>query len=691
MIKTACAVLLLALSTQCRAEVLFIKDGFSINAAILSASSSTVMADGGFSVPVKKVNLIHFAELEPITSDYFKIIPEKPGEGAALRRQVKAFRAKFPDAQSLILKEDTAYTLREDGTWLCRYRVTVALLTTAAVEMWKQHSEYLDDGRERVKILKATVYMPDGNVLPFDQANLSIANPQSEDGMFTDQASLIYTFPSLASGAIIDLITEREVFSPFNKNFFFPYAVRLNLSPIKSWVFSVSVPRGKKFYYAAVNFGQKSPEPKISSSGDETTYRWELNNLGQIIAEGMMPPYEDVNPQVKGALTASWDPVYDWIAPQYLNRMEPDAALTALAKGITANAKDENAKISLLYHYVQKTIRYNAVKLGMQSNWAGYDAQTTWQRKYGCCIDKVILLAAMLKAVDIKAEPFVLNPFGSPEHDYRIPDMDFEHAILRVQTGNGILYLDPTENDFAYPYMHPRDYNVTGIAPLSRTTDYVEPPAAHENLTRYTYRIIITPGLATKVQFTARYFGPTEGVKRSSYRSMAPVERDHVLKEWIKGMAPGAELEKAEFHNIDDIETPFYITAEFTLKDHIIEAGHLKIFGLPGFECNYGEAGTDSRAYPIKYSLREQVFSLYEIEYPKDFDVEAIQPSLDIKTPFGYFKLGIEKERSRIIYNAMYERSALSVRPDEYSRYKQFLNAVSRATRDRIFFSLVLK
>ena len=64
----------------------------------------------------------------------------------------------------------------------------------------------------------------------------------------------------------------------------------------------------------------------------------------------------------------------------------------------------ELEKDFLVQDYVQKEIRYIAVKVGVASGWGGYDANLTWKRRYGCCIDKALLLTTMLKAAIKKAK-----------------------------------------------------------------------------------------------------------------------------------------------------------------------------------------------------------------------------------------------------------------------------------------------
>ncbi|MDD4004500.1 MAG: DUF3857 domain-containing protein [Elusimicrobiaceae bacterium] len=683
-----------ALCPQARAHVLKLKDGTVIQGHALSASTGSFRLEGGFTVPVRKTLQLHFMELEPVTSDYFQPLPESPGAAQQINAQAKKLGARYPQEQGLVLRDLTDITLRSDGSWFLRRHFTAKALAFSAAEDFKQFAEELDNGRERVKFRKATVYRPDGSAATLDPANLASTEPQAQDGMYSESAMLVYSFPEFSAGSALDVITEREVFSPFKKEFFFPRALRRTLYPVAEWRFSVTVPKNRNFFYSADRFtGEfaRYAAPSVTRSSAAVTYTWRVKNLPPVIPERMMPPAMELYPAVKGALFKGWGPVFDWISPQYLERMTPDPRLAELALGLTAGASNRNEKIAALYHYVQKTIRYTAVKLGMSSNWAGYDVNLTWRRKYGCCIDKALLLAVMLKTAGVEAEPFVLNASNVQAHDFRLADMDFEHAVVRVRTDSGILFLDPTGNDYPYPYMAPENYSAGGIAPLSRTTDYTTPPPARENRTEYDYTVSVTPDLAEKISLTATYYGPTEGVQRAAFRELAPIERAHTVHEWLKQIAPSARAGRPRLSHLEDFDGHFSIQTSFSLDREIIEAGNLRIFTLPGFEQSFAEAGTQSRLYPLVYPVPEQIVYNYTITYPKDYDLEALQPPLELNNRFGSFTLKTEHERGLIRLTAVFTRTARRISAADYPQYRAFLNRISRISRDKIFFSLNLQ
>lgn len=676
------------------AHVLKLKDGTVIQGRVQTASTETFRLDGDFTVPVKKVLQLHFMELEPVTSDYFLPLPEVPGTARRLAAEADRLARLYPQEQGLVLLDSTELTLRPDHTWFMRHHFTATAKAFSAVEEFKRFSEDLDNGRERVKFRKATVYTPEGAVLALDPANLAVNEPQADEGMYAEAALLVYSFPRFYAGCSLDVITEREVFSPFKPEFFFPHMARTTLYPVGDWRFVVKVPAGMKFHYAADRFTgalARYAQPRITRSSAAVTYEWRVRDLPPVLPETMMPPAEELYPAVKGALFAGWGPVFDWVVPQYLERMNPDAELAAFTRSLAEGARNEDEIIARLYHYVQKNIRYTAVKLGMASNWAGYDVNLTWRRKYGCCIDKALLLAAMLRVMKIEAEPFVLNPADTAAHDFRIADMSFSHAIARIKTSSGTLFLDPTGNDYPYPYMHPANYSAGGIAPLSRTTDYVTPPPARENRTEYRYDVTVSTGLAELVRLTATYYGPIEGEQRAAFREMAPIEREHTVREWLKQIAPSARAGCPRFLHLEDFDGHFAIETDFTLTRDIITAGRLLIFTLPGFEQAFDEAGTLTRRYPIVYSVPEQVVYSYTVRYPPDLDLEALQPPAEISNRFGSFRLTTQTERGLLKINAEFARTALKVSAADYGEYRSFLNRVSRLSRDRVFFSLNLK
>ena len=142
----------------------------------------------------------------------------------------------------------------------------------------------------------------------------------------------------------------------------------------------------------------------------------------------------------------SWQEISSVVAPLYAKaaKIAPDSPLLAEIDTIKKTTSDKKAQAAMALHLVENQVRY--VFLGM--NLGGYrpaDADATWQRRFGDCKGKSVLLVAILNALDIKAEAALVNSGGGDGLDQRLPAMEqFDHVIVRAEIGGKTYWLDGT-------------------------------------------------------------------------------------------------------------------------------------------------------------------------------------------------------------------------------------------------------
>ncbi len=143
---------------------------------------------------------------------------------------------------------------------------------------------------------------------------------------------------------------------------------------------------------------------------------------------------------------ASWQEISSVLAPLYAKAaaIAPDSPLNAEIETIRKTTSDKKAQAAMALHLVENQVRY--VFLGM--NLGGYtpaDADTTWQRRFGDCKGKSVLLVALLNALGIKAEAALVNSSGGDGLDQRLPAMEqFDHVIVRAEIAGKVYWLDGT-------------------------------------------------------------------------------------------------------------------------------------------------------------------------------------------------------------------------------------------------------
>lgn len=143
---------------------------------------------------------------------------------------------------------------------------------------------------------------------------------------------------------------------------------------------------------------------------------------------------------------ASWSGIVDLMAPLYdkAATLAPTAALQAEITRIQGQTSDPKARAEAALALVQDRVRY--VFLGMNDGGlVPADAETTWSRRFGDCKGKTVLLLALLRGMNIDAQPVLVNTAIGDGLDQRLPMVGlFDHVLVRASIAGHIYWLDGT-------------------------------------------------------------------------------------------------------------------------------------------------------------------------------------------------------------------------------------------------------
>ncbi|MFA5162548.1 MAG: DUF3857 domain-containing protein [Elusimicrobiales bacterium] len=686
----------LAFSLPCFGETVLLRSGGEISGRIVSADGRYVsLARGG-----KKLSKIKTSQVDEI---YFSGRPEpsspavpaarpssvaEAARAAELFAAAKDFSAKWPDAPAIVLEDGENWLLRADGTWSLRRRYAAQILKSSSAGRLAEFGAGFERGREKLGIIRASVHLPGGKTIPFSEANLRVADPQPEQGIYADMGEMSYSFPLVSTGVIVDYEYEIEVFRPFRNDFFFPGRSFASPYPCRGAFLEVSVPQARKFYYSASGFAGAGAEPRIQEGGAVRRYRWELSGIAPEPQEPAMPPEGDSSPRVKGALFNDWGRICDWLEPMYRERIARTPELEKLAREAAHGAFSDAEKTAAVYHFVQANVRYVGVKMGVASGWGGYSAQDTWRRRYGCCIDKTLLMCALLEILGVRSSPVLLDTNLSPRHDFALPDIDFEHAIVRAGIAGKDVFLDPSGYDSRYPAMDAMDYGVDGLDVFRRAAVRIPDAPAEDNSSRYDYSVDVDASGGMRVRFRAGYSGPREAELRSLYRYKTQEERGRLLASWIDESMPGAQLSEWKAVNADSVSLPFSLEAAYYGPAAAGRAGALSIISLPDFEVYADETALDSRKLDIVYSAPYSKRYHYEINLPAGAAIVSLPGAARLENRRGFFSLECAAHGPRITCDGEMRVDSRIVPRGEYAGFRAFLEGAARASDVKIFAAM---
>jgi transglutaminase-like putative cysteine protease len=143
---------------------------------------------------------------------------------------------------------------------------------------------------------------------------------------------------------------------------------------------------------------------------------------------------------------ASWSDLSRQFAPLYDAAATLPAAspIRAEAQKIADATADPAARAEAALQFVQDRIRYVYVGLN-GGNLRPATAEETWERRFGDCKAKTVLLLALLRELGIAARPALVHSGGGDGMDERLPSpASFDHVLVEATIGGKPYWLDGT-------------------------------------------------------------------------------------------------------------------------------------------------------------------------------------------------------------------------------------------------------
>ena len=143
---------------------------------------------------------------------------------------------------------------------------------------------------------------------------------------------------------------------------------------------------------------------------------------------------------------ADWTAVAGWGAALFAEPAGPAPGIDKLAASIRNDQPTPAGRLRAALDFVQKQVRYFGTEIGVNSHRPAAP-EAVLQQRFGDCKDKVTLLLALLRRLDIAGEP-VLVSTQLRRHVGDLPPtpLAFNHVIARVVLDGRTFWLDATRD-----------------------------------------------------------------------------------------------------------------------------------------------------------------------------------------------------------------------------------------------------
>ena len=444
-------------------------------------------------------------------------------------------------------------------------------------------------------------------------------------------------------------------------------------------------PKGRSIFFKNFN---GVPAPKQREFGEYVEFAWGIEAQSGIQLSRDTPAAYDPYASVQWSEFAGWAEVAQWAGTLYKLPTHLSPELKTQVDRIASNFPDPQKRVVEALRYVQKTIRYMGVEVGVGSH-APTDPNIVLSRRFGDCKDKALLTLTMLDALGIKARAALVNTRlrAGIERFVATPGA-FDHVIVYVDLVANSYWIDPTQatqfgdlEAISQPNFSRAlviDPSTTGLMSMF--------PGEATKYKRFVHSVFEVPKDAS---LSASYSVKTvlKGESAEEFRAnMATQTSDKVQKDYLNfyaGYYPAIKVAKP-FEFVDDqvanvvTVTENYLIEKFWINNdqRVRQEAEIEV---PEIYAALRAPRDIKRNAPLRLEHPLEIESVTEIRLPKDW---SISPKFErVADPAFEFNREITRKPSVVIITDTFQTYADSVTADETARYVENLSKARGAMR----------
>ena len=594
----------------------------------------------------------------------------------------------YPGMDAVVMLDASYLRMTQTGSEIV-IRQRICLLTHEGVKDYGEVQWPYDTELEELHLDYARTITPDGReVVPAPSAIHEVTPPFLQDApMYSSVKLFTVSMPALEPGAIIDwqmTIRDKEgapeeLMPELSTIWYFAWEI-----PVQRSHLVVEVPEGTSLRWQAKGI---DIEPTVQTAPGTIIYEFTKTDIPAITYEPYMPDLRALSPLLVVSTYDSWDEIAAWYADLAEDRYQTSSELLAKVEELTSGIQTPSDKISAIYDFVARDVRYVALEFGL-GGWQPHPASEVFANRYGDCKDQATLLITMLRAAGFEAYPVLLRVGDGLDADFGLlptPHM-FNHVIAAVRQGDGWLFLDPTCDLCTADYLPDQDRAKHGLLVvgdgdrpgLQVVTDPFRPG---DSFVRSHVQAVLSGEGDLKATASISTGGFDSVWYRSILLSYRPGERRKVFEQLLNYTVPGGRLVSFDHSDLEDTHKPVEITEEFEKDGFAQKAGTVMLFSIPypaqlPFPDYFAdEVGQEARIHPL-ITWPERVEVHVEITVPEGLKVQLPQ-GVSVENSVGFFQAEYAlTEEGGISASRILQINVAEVSPEDYPLYKELINAM---------------
>jgi transglutaminase-like putative cysteine protease len=598
-----------------------------------------------------------------------------------------------------VLDKSEHITIRTSGDQLKieSYKSSDMLFLSDKASMFLNKSIFYYDHFSDIRGIQANSWIPDGEKYKkLKVSEINTRKTKHENVFYDDLMEAYFVYPSLRKGAISSLQYYEDIHDPhFLGEFYFA-----SYSPTEKSEFRVTFPGNVKVRYVIRN-NNGTVSFREEKSKNSTTYVFSGGRNKGSKMEDSAPDDSYFLPHVivhiesytvdgkEKKVLADVDGLYSWYR-ELMGRMklEDHESLKVIADSLTKGLTTDREKIRKVYYWVQDEIRYIAFEEGL-GGFIPREPIDTYNKRFGDCKDKAMLLNAILKEAGIKSYPVWIGTRDIPYTYKEVPTpMVDNHMISAVEDEGRWIFMDATTPHLAYGLpssMIQGKEALIGLTPQIYRIEKVPEAPRGLSVHREHFTVTLDKGTITGKGISSVTGYPSENLY-IALEQYTGEKRTDFLNRYLglgngKYTADKIALNPGYMNRDSSID----LTFDFKLFDFVTEVDdqvfvNLQLKKPAGFE----KFDIDKRQHDqvVEYRATSVLETVFDI--PKGYEVVSIPKGQEVTDPRFGFKITYKTEQNRITLTRELYIDTLTIKTSDFADWNSAAAKLADASKELI-------
>ncbi|MBI5542849.1 MAG: DUF3857 domain-containing transglutaminase family protein [Deltaproteobacteria bacterium] len=319
----------------------------------------------------------------------------------------------------------------------------------------------------------------------------------------------------------------------------------------------------------AVKQHNGAPPPRESVRDGWREWTWDMARLPGLDTDDQLPAGHDPFAWAQLSEFGSWAEVVRWAEKMFQVR-DLSSPMWAQVERWRMLGDDE-ARARAALEFVQDEVRYFGFEMGAHSH-LPHPPATVFERRFGDCKDKSLLLVTLLAAMGIESAPALVATGDRQEVATWLPaPVAFDHAIVRVRLGGRTHWLDPTHSQERGPLSErptPPWGKALVVAPgVSGLEEIPAPQDRGPDVEIEQLLVVGQAGQPTELTVTSRFRGAWANSKRQEISASSIPERSKAFLNFYARSFSGIEATALASFDDDPGANVVTVVERYRLKD----------------------------------------------------------------------------------------------------------------------------